>query len=495
MLNDIEKAFRYRRYTIKENTPFLEENFNIPINNKLYDVHIYVIDSLSYYHALRALPKTRKFLKEKLNGVEMKYLNVIGPNSRLNAYGFLLNKQDIDVHDFFSFNKTKKNDFGDLNSCEIALDNQTFIQEYYRKMGYVTLSAEDSEFGGTFTYPTCVGFKKKPAHHTLTPLQVLSIHPITSKLVKDVYKRKCYHHGFHIMDYTIDFLQKYENNLKMTLIWQTNINHGNLNNIFAADDIYYNFFKENEKYYKNSFSILMGDHGDKTDIFSITDIGRYEQKNPYFIITIPEDLKYNAQLIKNLNENSKKHASHFDVYATLLDILTNAPKDRFKMLDKQKEFPIKNDTIKGLSLLRPLPNYSRSCYEMFIPPQYCLCKPKFKFLPPSMAKERTKIEKNFIKALNNKLVEGNLTDKCAEIKLDRSEKFIIKFFRVENSKIVYKVYGVTIPGKAKFYALMSNNFEVMNNKIIRLSVYKHQAEPCAKYSLYKPYCYCKSLLS
>uniref|UniRef100_A0A0N5BSH2 Sulfatase domain-containing protein n=1 Tax=Strongyloides papillosus TaxID=174720 RepID=A0A0N5BSH2_STREA len=264
--------------------------------------------------------------------------------------------------------------------------------------------------------------------------------------------------------------------------------------IFASDEIFYNFFKKNEKHFKNSFNILMSDHGHRMNSFSLSEMGRYEQKNPYFIITIPEELRFNEQLIKNLKENSKKHISHFDIYATLLDLLTNAPKDGFKMLDKQKKFPIKNDTIKGLSLLRPLPIYNRSCYEMFIPPQYCLCKPKFELLPSFMAKERAQIEKNFIKALNNKLVEGNLTDKCAEMKLDRSEEFKIMFARDKNSKIVYQVDAVTIPGKARYQVMMNKNFEILNNEIIRFSVYKHQAEPCENFSFYRIYCYCKILL-
>uniref|UniRef100_A0A0N5BZD5 Sulfatase domain-containing protein n=1 Tax=Strongyloides papillosus TaxID=174720 RepID=A0A0N5BZD5_STREA len=479
----------------KESTPFLEKNFSIPIRNKRYDVHIYVIDSLSHYHALRALPKTRKFLKEKFNGIEMEYLNAIGADSRHNAYGFLLNKQNIDVDDFFFLSKTKKSDFGDLDLCKIHLDNKTYIQEYYRRMGYVTLSAEDFEHSGIFNYPECVGFKKEPGHHTLKPLQVLSLHPIMSKLVKDKFEEKCYHHGFHMMDYMSDFLQKYENNIKMSLIWQTNLLHDEINPIFAADETFYKFLKKNEKHYKNSFNILMGDHGYKMSSFSLSDIGRYEQKNPYFLITIPEELRSNKQLIKNLKENSKKHISHFDIYATLLDILTNAAKDGFKMLDKQRKFPIKNDTIKGLSLLRPLPYYNRTCYEMFIPPQYCLCKPKFELLPSSMVKERDNIEKNFIKALNNKLILGNLTDKCSEMKLDRSEKFTIQFARNGNSKIVYQVDAVTIPGKARYQAMMNKNFEILNNEIIRFSVYKHQAEPCEKTSFYRIYCYCKSLLT
>uniref|UniRef100_A0A0N5BUQ1 Sulfatase domain-containing protein n=1 Tax=Strongyloides papillosus TaxID=174720 RepID=A0A0N5BUQ1_STREA len=478
----------------KESTPFLKENFSIPKNNKLYDVHIYVIDSLSYYHALRALPKTRKYLKENFNGVEMEFLNSIGENSRPNAYGILLNKQNMDVNDFFSSKKEKKNDFGDMESCGVSLDNKTFILDYYRKMGYVTLFAEDYEFGGVFSYINCVGFKKEPSHHTLKPFQILSTQIELGKVVENKLKKECYHHGFHIMDYLSDFLQKYKSNSKMTLIWHSNILHDEINPIFAADEIFYNFFKKNEKHYKNSFSILMGDHGYRMNPFFWSDIGRFEEKNPYFIITIPGELKYNAQLMKNLNENSKKHSSHFDVYATLLDILTNAPKDGFKMLDKQKEFPIKNDTIKGLSLLRPLPNYNRSCYDMFIPPQYCLCKPKFELLPYSMAKERTKIKKSFIKALNNKLVLGNLTDKCAEMKLDESEKFIVKFASDGGSKIVYQVNAVTIPGKTRYQAMMNKNFEILNNQITRLDVYREQTEPCENSTFFRIYCYCKILL-
>uniref|UniRef100_A0A0N5BJS6 DNA-directed DNA polymerase n=1 Tax=Strongyloides papillosus TaxID=174720 RepID=A0A0N5BJS6_STREA len=232
----------------KESTPFLEENFSIPINNKRYDVHIYVIDSLSYYHALRALPKTRKYLKENFNGVEMEYLNAIGGSSRLNAYGFLLNKQNMDVDDFFSYEKTKKNDFGDSDSCEVALDNQTFIQEYYKKMGYVKLSAEDYEPGGIFSYVNCTGFKKEPPHHTLKPFQILSKQIELGKVIENKFKRKCYHHGFHIIDYMSDFLQKYENNLKMTLIWHSNLLHDEINPIFTADETFYkSITKRNKK--------------------------------------------------------------------------------------------------------------------------------------------------------------------------------------------------------------------------------------------------------
>uniref|UniRef100_A0A0K0ELD8 Sulfatase N-terminal domain-containing protein n=1 Tax=Strongyloides stercoralis TaxID=6248 RepID=A0A0K0ELD8_STRER len=479
----------------KEETPFLEKNFEKINKHKLYDVHVYILDSLSYYHASRALVKTKKYLIEKLNGVEMKYLNTVGDNSRPNAYGFLLNKQKADIIDIFSINETKKNDFGDKDSCYVPLDNTTFIQEYYRRMGYVTLNAEDFFHAGMFNWPNCVGFKKTPVHHSLRPLQVLLKNKDTSNIVKNVFEKKCYIKGFHLMDYMEEFLNKYENKLKMSLLWHTNLLHDSMSELFASDELFYDYFQRNEKHFNKSFNIFMGDHGFRLSSYQSTNMGRYEHRNPYFIITVPEELKSNKELMKNLNENSNKHISHFDVYATILDLLTNAPNDDFKFLNEQKKFPIVNDKIKGLSLLRPIKNDFRSCYEMYIPPQYCLCTPKFSLLPQDMVDIRKKLSDSFIKALNNKIVMGKLTDKCAEMKLDETETFMVKVAKSGNTGVVYKVDAVTTPGKAMYQALIDKNFKVIKDEITRINVYKDQAEVCEEKSNYRKYCYCKSLLN
>uniref|UniRef100_A0A0K0E637 Sulfatase domain-containing protein n=1 Tax=Strongyloides stercoralis TaxID=6248 RepID=A0A0K0E637_STRER len=478
----------------KEETNFLDPSFKIPKNNKLYDVHIYVIDSLSYYHAKRALQRTRDFLLKNLNGIEMKYLNVVGENSRPNAYGFLLNKQMFDIKDIFETEPVIKNDFGNLDSCDVPLDNKTYIQEYYRRMGYITLIAEDFQRGGAFNYPFCIGFQNPPAHHTLGALQYILEEHFLKNLTKHLIQQRCITEGFHILEFASEFLQRYQNKPKMSIVWHSDILHDSMDKIFAGDDRIYSYFKKNEQYINNSFTIVMGDHGYRMSSFFHSEIGAYEVVNPYLLITIPNDLKSNKQLIKNLQENSNKHISMFDIYATLLDLLTNAIKDNFTNLEEQKHFPIVNDTIKGLSLLRPLPKEDRTCYEMYIPPHSCMCE--YNFMKPTtpLVNESIKLRKNFIKALNNKLVVGNITDKCAKMRLDETEEFLIEIAVSKNSGIVYKINAITLPGKAKYEALMNKNFEVIDDNIIRKNLYKDQAEVCENASSYRKYCYCKILL-
>uniref|UniRef100_A0AAF5D1U3 Sulfatase N-terminal domain-containing protein n=1 Tax=Strongyloides stercoralis TaxID=6248 RepID=A0AAF5D1U3_STRER len=474
IFEDVNFHARKLKNIPKRKANFLDPNFKIPINNKFYDVHIYVIDSLSYYQALRALKKTRNYLINELNGIEMKLLNIVAKNSKPNAFGFLLNKNVLDIHDTFNIKKKKPTDLP--KSCIVPLDNTTFIQDYYKNMGYVTLNTEDFLPCGVFSWPDCIGFKEKVADYMLRPLQVLQSYTNNSELINNIFKQKCYNRGFHIMNYMEDFLQKNKDRLKMSLLWQVYIEHDDLGSIFASDEIYYNYFKRNEKFFDNSFNILMSDHGYRRGSYLVTEIARFEHKNPYFIITIPKDLRTNERLIRNLKENSNKHISHFDVYATLLDLLTIAPKDGFKNFDKQEKFPIINDNIKGLSLLRPLPYYNRSCYEMYIPPQYCLKNIKFVMLPKKFERIYNKLAFIFIRALNRKINNKALFRKCAKMKLDKSEPFIVEVAGNSSIGVVYRVNAVTNPGKAKYETMINSKFEIIGKEIVRMNDYKDQAE-------------------
>ncbi|CEF69947.1 Protein of unknown function DUF229 family-containing protein [Strongyloides ratti] len=476
---------------VKKN--FFYPNFKIPMMDKMYDVHIHVIDSLSYYQALRALNKTRNYLINNLNGIEMELLNIVGLNSKPNGYAFLLNKQFTNVYDLYSLKPVKKNETTD--ECDHEIDINTYIQEYYSKMGYVTLNAEDFIKAGVFTWPNCVGFPKQFAHYLLRPFQILqNSNSNISKIIDDSIKKKCYHKGFHILKYMEDYLKMNKNKPKMSILWQTYIQHDELNSIFAADEIFFDYFKRNEKFFDNSFYIIMGDHGYRRGTYLTTDIARFEYKNPYFIITIPRDLRSNQNLINNLKENSKKHISHFDVYTTFLDILINISKDNFQNLNKQEQFPVINNTLKGLSLLRPLPMLNRTCYDMFIPSQFCLVDVKFKILPKIYKNLPKILARNFIRALNNKVNRGILKERCAKMKLDDSEPFIVKVSRFKNYGIVYKIEAVTVPGKARYEAMMNRNLQVIGHEIIRLNDYQSQSEICIPLLDTRMFCYCNILL-
>lgn len=52
-----------------------------------------------------------------------------------------------------------------------------------------------------------------------------------------------------------------------------------------------------------------------------TVIGDTEIKNPMMYFSVPHWLRSNMALMKNLKENSEKLLTHYDTYATLIDIM------------------------------------------------------------------------------------------------------------------------------------------------------------------------------
>jgi hypothetical protein len=71
----------------------------------------------------------------------------------------------------------------------------------------------------------------------------------------------------------------------------------------------------------------MGDHGMNFGKIRETKVGQTENVNPMLFLAIPAVLAQNKQLTDNLRKNAAEHlVSHFDVYTTLLDIATVAPR-------------------------------------------------------------------------------------------------------------------------------------------------------------------------
>uniref|UniRef100_A0A0N4Z0P0 Sulfatase domain-containing protein n=1 Tax=Parastrongyloides trichosuri TaxID=131310 RepID=A0A0N4Z0P0_PARTI len=471
---------------------FLNKNFKIPDNMKKYDLSVIVVDSLSRYHALRSFTKTRKVLLNQ-GGVEMKFLNVIGDNSRPNAAGFLLNKQEVNVTSIYNKSSNMPNDWGFKNPCNTPLDNKTYIYDYFKKMGYATLYGDDWE-NDTFSWPDCVSFNETNQIHDTLPFQRLHRNGgKLSTLIGERLKEKCFFDSQHLQFHLEQFIQRYEKQPKASLVWHSNLIHENLDKSFAFDETFEKYFLKMEKYYENSFVILASDHGFRREYLN-TDSGQYEHKNPYFLIKPPLDLQNNEELMKNLNDNSGKHISQMDVYATFIDILIGGAVTNFSYSKPYNFSNVINDKIKGLSLLRPLPDENRSCFDMYIPHELCLCKPVYVFLEeeyyPSEYKE---LKKEFIKALNKKLEIDNLKSKCADIYHRKGERFIVRK-AVLNDTSLYEVEATTRPGKAMFKAYFDKNFKVINEQIYRTNNYGKQAEICEEKSNNRMYCYCKSIV-
>ncbi|KAI6238898.1 hypothetical protein M3Y99_00647600 [Aphelenchoides fujianensis] len=103
-------------------------------------------------------------------------------------------------------------------------------------------------------------------------------------------------------------------------------------------------------------------------------LDRYESKNPFLHVVLPKGLRKRADLAALLKRNSAQLLNHYDVYATLVDLIRNAPtfNERVNFLERPAEPKAKDDRTKGTSLFRSLP-VPRTCNSLEIPLSSCGC--------------------------------------------------------------------------------------------------------------------------
>uniref|UniRef100_A0A1I7T563 Bis(5'-adenosyl)-triphosphatase n=1 Tax=Caenorhabditis tropicalis TaxID=1561998 RepID=A0A1I7T563_9PELO len=113
----------------------------------------------------------------------------------------------------------------------------------------------------------------------------------------------------------------------------------------------------------NTFSVIMGDHGNRIGAVQRRYHGRIEERMPLMAVRFPNDFsqKYPEEY-KNFLENKYKLTSNFDVHKTLHDIV-------HMRLGENKE---KADEGRGISLFDIIPN-TRMCPDVTVAENFCMC--------------------------------------------------------------------------------------------------------------------------
>ncbi|VBB31922.1 unnamed protein product [Acanthocheilonema viteae] len=229
------------------------------------------------------------------------------------------------------------------------------------------------------------------------------------------------------------------------------------------------FFRKHVKNLDYSFVFLMGDHGLRFGSIRETVVGEAEDNNPLLTIALPKYLRSNKQLILNLKQNSRRHTSHFDFYATLYDIARYARKDNFQKWDEhdfRSEFGETRGGIRAKSMLRPI-LYDRTCEEMEIPDEYCIC-------------ERTWYKSDI-----------NSYD------VKKSAQFLVISAQYIEERPLLKVVVKASPSNGKYEAQLlkeKNSLKIITKVIIRLDQYGEQGH-CAPAEDVRPLCYCRQQLT
>ncbi|KAE9551708.1 hypothetical protein FO519_005072 [Halicephalobus sp. NKZ332] len=400
------------------------------------NVLIFVLDSTSFSNFARSMPKTRDFFLGELNAVEFKHLNRVDYNSVPNSKAFLVGKQmktklETPMNLFFP------SDY-DYNPCEVNADNDSYIAFDFQKAGYITCQSEEST---VFGYNKCQGFKKNPTDHYWRPFSLRTIGNEAYKefdftLMDFLYRRSClenYHHNFRYMD---SFLRTYPEKSKFLMSWFNGPAHGDINGLFRADSDFYNFFKSHQEELKDSYVFFMGDHGIHYTDIAHTEVGHAELNNPFLIVSLPKGIK-NKEVIETMKKNSKELISHFDIHATLVDIVDD-------YLDPQE---IGRLPVHGSSLFKNLPQ-PRSCNTLHIPFEFCGCQVSLtSVVNPKLG---IRIGKTIVTHMNKHVEYWFSRGICADLSLDENHGVSLEKIEAKQKVDFFKVKLRVRPGDVDY---------------------------------------------
>uniref|UniRef100_A0A0N5A6R3 EGF-like domain-containing protein n=1 Tax=Parastrongyloides trichosuri TaxID=131310 RepID=A0A0N5A6R3_PARTI len=461
------------------------------LRNK-YNVHVIVLDSTSYFNILHDFKETIKYLKNEYSAVPFKYNNKIGDTSKSNGYAFLLNTNKVGGHNY----KSKKE-----NKCRERLDNFPYIGKYYRQLNYTVLNNVDS-LETVFTESKCTGLRNQFHHHTLAPytIRMQTNKYGEFKTFKNHQRSKCRKNVEFQLNHLIEFMKVYEDSNQFSLTWLTKLFKNEGTGFFDYDEYFKDFFKKNKKMFDKSFLVFMSDRGRRSGAFKSVELNDFEASNPFLVIAPPKDLRRNnSEVLQNLKLNSDKHTSHFDTYATLIDIVTEGSKSNYKNM---KPFYLTNimkyEKIKGISLLRKIEG-ERSCRDMGIKFEDCLYREKLIKYNSSIINQINTdknisllddtivnvLRRNFVNELNDQLKLGGIEKHCASMSQNFEKELDVKYTYTDDNKIIFHL---------KINVLPMGTFEAYFNEAGELSSSIERIDKndkgCLSNHKYKKFCYC-----
>lgn len=450
-------------------------------NVSAYNVLVLGIDAVSRLNFYRTMPKTIQYLKDK-GAVDLSSYNKVGDNTFPNLIPMLMGISVEELSTTCLPNKKAK------------FDNCPFLWEWFKQAGYYTALGEDSSWLGTFNYLRA-GFSATPTDYYL--------HTFVNEA--EHYTRKVPHFDFNSTSFCVNdkyfykILLDYIENLTVTLattklfgfFWEITMSHDKLNYPMVMDDDYVNFFEKLEKsnYLNDTIIFLVSDHGIRWGGIRYTKQGRLEERLPFVFILTPQSFRINySQAFKNLQLNSNRLATPYDLHATLFDLtnLQNVKNDN--ILSRSKE---SYGSKRSISLFLPIPS-NRTCEMAGITDHWCTCHKGFSIAKNS--EEASKAAGYLVKYLNDLLKDYR---KCATLKvvevMEATEMVVGTPNKGESG--IWREFLVTVktaPGGGVFEATLRNSTSSrwsVSGTVSRLNLYGQQSA-CVEDNLLKLYCYC-----
>ncbi|CAI6358843.1 unnamed protein product [Macrosiphum euphorbiae] len=444
-------------------------------NRKDGDVSVLVLglDAVSRMNFHRQMPKTSAFLSE-IGTIEMIGYNKVEDNTFPNVVPTLTG---------MSIDELKINCWPENDDF---FDKCHFVWDDYKNANFSTIFAEDSTIIGTFNYLKS-GFCKQPTDHYLRPILNHAEKSIGHTLILNTLG--CYGTRLAMtmmLDYAYKIALSMANHLYMSVFWTTSLTHDYVEYPKLGDDDLRDFFDAFNKSgeLNKTIVILMSDHGIRWGRFRDTYQGSLEDKLPILNFIIPQWFQnMYPSAMKNLNKNTIRLTTPYDLHETLLEFIDMNQLDDNSIARRTKM----NEYKRGTSLFLEIPE-NKNCKAAGIPKNYCACQEERQDLAvddPIVVKAANAL----MEYVNFKLSAYNTL--CANLTLQEIYKASVEMRKDNNSVKDYIIQVITVPGSAKFEATLrhhDDNFEMMGT-VSRLNLYGNQSI-CMHDAKMKLLCYC-----
>ena len=415
---------RRLHYYIPPPKPHVKEKKS---SRRKYSVVIFIIDSLSQLNIRRSLPATLA-AAQSIGGVFFKGHHKVGLNSQPNVMAIL--------------------------SGSAAHPWNPLIINAFHKHGWTTMVFEDNHRAFVHAKPFDVDF----VHSINYGMKHTKPTDVVRELVSAYSDRPTFLH-IHLAEYTHNVqnaARYYDTGLAEIL--------ANLSNSGALRD---------------TFFLVLGDHGPQFGAFPATVQGNIENNMPGFLLVPPTSMKESHPgFLTSLKANSKVLTSHYDIHQTLRHLLALG-------VGGQAVASLYSGKIsQGRSLLQPLG--PRSCSEAGVPVQFCSCPQ----VQVALEEETVgPIVKAVLEDINNLL--GPLED-CqrfhvdtvtdGSMKIDGEKVLIEAFVEVTRKpvKFLVKIFHAAGTGWSNATALVT--------RLDKYSLTSHCVTP--QHRRLRPYCVC-----
>lgn len=330
--------------------PRVEERCqNVPrTTSHQLNVLVLGVDSVSYLNFDRHMPLSADFIRNHLESFELHGYNKVGDNSFPNQCPLLMGRSSAET-----MNLSVNNFF----------DNLDFVWRQFADRGYRTMFLEESPRYGLFNY-MLNGFHTPPTDYYLRP----AIMAMDKSSLKEFVTcgLACLGSTTPIeifLDYLARFIAQMDGRPFFSYTFLSEASHDSLNCAGYMDGPLKRFFDKMEisNILNRTVLVFLSDHGMRYDTIRTTFIGKFEDRQPFAFLAFPRwFLDRYPDVRKNLKSNEKRLTTHFDVHATLQELV---------------DFPqrVQPRTKHGISLFHEVPD-TRTCTDALISPQWCSCE-------------------------------------------------------------------------------------------------------------------------